>query len=189
TLVPYSFAASKFLRYMLPTLAALDIAAGIGVAWLLRRAGDLGLVVAVAVVAGLAVPAVAAAPHYSLARNAIGERLGGPPMFPDDELYDAGVREAVGAIAAHASPGAVVCSDATAVVAEYLARAGRSDMRSQSIAHDGIPMHAPEIWVVVQDGHTYFENASTIEALQRRLAPWAEIRVDGASAVRVYRFQ
>jgi dolichyl-phosphate-mannose-protein mannosyltransferase len=189
TLLPYSFAASKFLRYMLPTLAALDIAAAIGVVGLLRRAGDFGIVVALVVIAGLAGPAIAAAPHYSLARNVIGDRLGGPPLFPDDELFDAGVREAVSAIAAHAAPGAVVCSDATAVVAEYLARAGRHDMRSQSIAHDGIPMDAVETWVVVQNGHTYFENASTIEALQRRLPAWAETRVGRASAVRVYRFR
>jgi Dolichyl-phosphate-mannose-protein mannosyltransferase len=189
TLLPYSFAASKFLRYMLPTIAALCIAAGVGVSRLVRRAGDLGPAIAVLVALGVAVPAVAAAPHYSLARNLIGERIGGPLMFPDDELYDAGVREAVAAIAARAAPGAVICSDAPAVVEEYLQRGRRRDMSSRSIAHDGIPMRAVEVWVVVQDGHTYFENASTLDALQRRLAPWTEIRVDGISAVRVYRFR
>src|SRR5581483_2057749 len=120
TLVPYSFAASKFLRYMLPTIAALDIAAAIGAARFVRRAGDLGVLAAAAIVGALVLPAAAASPNYALARNTIGDRLGGPPLFPDDELYDAGVREAVAEIAAVASPGSVVCSDATAVVAEYL---------------------------------------------------------------------
>ena len=189
TLLPYSLAASKFLRYMLPALAALAVAAGLGTARLVRRAGDYGPFVAAAIVALLAVPAASAAPHYAMARNVIGERIGGPPIFPDDELYDGGVREATALIAAAAAPGAVVCSDATAVVAEYLARDGRADVTSASIAHDGIPMRPVETWVMVQDGHIYFENAATIDAIQRRLTPWSEIRVAGTAAVRVYRFR
>ncbi len=189
TLLPYSFAASKFLRYMLPTLAAIDIAAAIGAARLVRRTGDAAPFATAALVCALAVPAIAAAPHYTLARNLVGERLSPSLMFPDDELYDAGVREAVGTVAAVASPGAVICSDATAVVAEYLARDGRPDVTSRSIAHDGIPMRGGEVWVIAQDGHVYFENAATLDAIQRRLAPWTEIRVGGVSAVRVYRFR
>jgi hypothetical protein len=189
TLLPYSLVASKFLRYMLPTLAVVDVAAGLGLAQLIRRFGDAGRTAAAAAIAVLAVQTVAAAPYYALTRNAIGEAIGGPALFPDDELYDAGVREAAGALARIAAPHAVVCSDASAVVDEYLARAGRRDVTSRSIAHDGIPAAAPQIWVIVQDGHTYFENAAVIAQLERRLPPWTEIRVAGLSAVRVYRLR
>jgi len=192
TLIPYSLVASKFVRYLLPALAVIDIAAGLGIAWLLRRLDDgLTTAAAAAVIAiSLAAAGVSAAPHYGLAQNAIGAHLAAPgSLFPDDELYDAGVREAVDAIAAVAGRGAVICSDATAVVAEYAARDGRPDIVVRSIAHDGIPMEPRETWVVVQDGHTYFENALVIDALQRRLAPWTEIRVDRITAARVYRFR
>jgi hypothetical protein len=46
-----------------------------------------------------------------------------------------------------------------------------------------------ETWIIVQAGHTYFENAAVIDAVQRRLTPWTDIRVDGVSAARVYRFR
>jgi dolichyl-phosphate-mannose-protein mannosyltransferase len=192
TLLPYSFVASKFVRYMLPPLAVIDMAAGVGVAWLLRRRDEriANPLVAVAIALAVAVAGVSAAPHYGLAQNAIGARVAAPgSIFPDDELYDAGVREAVEAIASVAGRGAVICSDATAVVAEYVERDGRPDLAVRSIAHDGIPMAPIETWIIVQAGHTYFENAAVIDAVQRRLTPWTDIRVDGVSAARVYRFR
>jgi hypothetical protein len=111
-----------------------------------------------------------------------------PPgyLFPDDEFYDAGVREAVAAIARVADPDAVVCSDATSVVAEYLARNGRFDVRSCSISHDGLPMHPVQTWVIAQDGHTYFENAPVLDQLRRRSPPWLDVEIKGVSAARVY---
>jgi len=108
-------------------------------------------------------------------------------LFPDDELYDAGVREAVAAVASQAAQGAVVCSDSVSVVAEYLREAGRTDLQSRSIAHDGLPMQPVETWVLVQDGHTYFENAGVIDQLRHRLRPWREIAAAGVPAVQVFR--
>lgn len=190
TLVPYSFVASKFLRYMLPTLAALDVAAGVGLARIARRLGEGGQLAALVAFALVGVQAVGAAPYYALAQNAVGERLFAPgSLFPDDEFYDAGMRQAVGDVARAAAPGAVVCSDAAAVVAEYLDRDGRADVASRSIAHDGIPPGSGEVWVVVQDGHTYFENAAVVDLVERRLTPSFDVRIAGVSAARVYRFR
>lgn len=195
TLVPYSFVAGKFLRYMLPVLAVLDIAAGVGMAVVLARVSRLGrpaaralascAIVTIAVLAPLS-QHVASVPYFGLARNALGTRLFPPGwLFPDDEFYDAGVREATQAIARVAPPGAVVCSDATAVVSEYLSRAGRSDLRSCSVAHDGLPGGA-DTWVIAQDGHTYFENAGVFDTLRRRQRPWLEVSVGGAVAAQVF---
>ncbi|HZR24498.1 MAG TPA: glycosyltransferase family 39 protein [Vicinamibacterales bacterium] len=191
TLIPYSFVASKFLRYLLPVFAVIDIVAAVGVVWILRRIDDEAakLAVAVALAVTVAASGASAAPYFGLAQNAVANRfVAAGTLFPDDELYDAGVREAVDAIARVAGSHAVICSDATAVVAEYLDRDDRHDITSRSIAHDGIPMVPVETWVLVQDGHTYFENAAVIEGLQR-LRPWTDIRVASTSAVRVYRFR
>jgi hypothetical protein len=196
TLLPYSLVASKFVRYLLPVLAVVDIAAAVGIAWLIRTLIDddysiaRDLAVAAIIVIAIATPLseqLAAAPYYGLSQNAVGAWLGPPgARFPDDELYDAGVREAVDAIASAAAPGAVVCSDATTVVAEYLARRGRGDVRSCSISHDGLPMKRVDTWVVAQPGHVYFENAGVIDGLRRASAPWLTVDVGGATAVEVF---
>ena len=199
TLLPYSLVASKFVRYMLPMLAVVDIAAGVGAAWIVtalaRRIGGayrapLVAACALCFIAPSAAQIAEIGPYYGLAQNAVGARLAPRgSLFPDDELYDAGMGEAVAAVAAVAARGAVVCSDATEVVGEYLARHGRPDVTPCSIAHDGLPMTRVETWVIAQDGHTYFESDAVIDALRRRLAPWRVVRVAGVSAVQVYRVQ
>ena len=90
------------------------------------------------------------------------------------------------AVSKAAAPGAVVCSDVTAVVGEYLRRFGRTDLVSCSIARDGLPMKPADTWVIAQDAHTYFESAGVIDVLHRRLRPWLEIDVGGESSVQVF---
>ena len=107
-------------------------------------------------------------------------------LFPDDEFYDAGVREAVGHIAHTAARGAVVCSDATAVVQEYLVRNNRSDMIACSIARDGLPMRRVETWVIAQDGHRYFENEAVLGQVKRMFRPWQTVSVGGIPAAQVF---
>jgi hypothetical protein len=189
TLLPYSLVSGKFVRYMLPVLFALDLAAAVGVIILLRRMTAPAVAAAV-VVAALALNVAAAAPHYALAQNIVGRSMGPPgSLFPDDEFYDAGVREAVGMIAAAAAPGAVLCSEIPAVVAEYLARHDRADVTPCSLTRDGLPMRSLDTWVIVQEAHTYFENAATLEQLRRRLQPFADIRVGGGSALSVFHLE
>jgi hypothetical protein len=198
-LLGYSLAASKFLRYMLPVLAVLDIVAAVGIVWIIRVLTERQppawrAVLAAASAACLLLPTMielkAIGPYYGLHQNAIGSRVAPRgSIFPDDELYDAGVREAVEAIAQAADRGAVICSDATTVVAEYLARSGRRDIVSCSLSHDGLPMSPVETWVIVQESHTYFENALVIDALRRRGRPWFEARAGGVPAAQVFRFR
>ncbi len=189
TLLPYSLVSGKFVRYMLPVLFVLDLAAAVGVGMMLRRKAA-SVVAAAVLVATLAMNVAAAAPHYALAQNIVGRWMGPPgSLFPDDEFYDAGVREAVGMIAAAAAPGAVLCSEIPAVVAEYLARQDRGDITPCSVTRDGLPMHSVDTWVIVQEAHTYFENAATMEQLRRRQHPFADIRVGGSSALSVFHLE
>jgi hypothetical protein len=212
-LVPYSLVASKFLRYMLPIFAILDIVAAVGVVWLLKFLQQLldqrgssssstnrsawglwrpRIAMAGIVIASILDPLsalVSSAPFYSLHQNGLASSFAPPGwLFPDDEFYDAGVREAVADIAAVAKPGAIIASDAKKVVQVYLERAGRTDIEARSLSSKGLPMHAAETWVVVQDAHIYFENRGMIEQLRARGAPVREYRVGGGVAVQVFRF-
>jgi hypothetical protein len=186
TLLPYSLVSGKFVRYMLPVLAVLDMAAAVGIVAMLKRTAAVPPAAALLLVT-LVAGAVSASPDYSLAQNAIGAALAPPgSLFPDDEFYDSGVREAVAVAAGAAAPDAVVCSDAPRVVSEYLRRYGRPDIRSCSLSRDGTPMTTVDLWVIAQPGHIYFENALTLEAIRARLAPAAEFRVAGVSAAVLY---
>jgi hypothetical protein len=198
-LLPYSVAASKFVRYLLPLLAVMDLLAAVGIVWGLRQVARHVpsdrlrpiMVRGAAVFVGLTLIAapLGAYPFPSLYQNVLGARIAPPGyLFPDDEFNDGGVREAVDAIARTARPGAVIVSDATGVVAAYLRRSGRTDVQSVSLAHDGLPLRAGETWAIVQDGHVYFESAALVAQLRAQMRPWLEIRIASALAVQVFRW-
>jgi hypothetical protein len=196
-LLPYSLVASKFVRYMLPLFAVIDLLAAVGIVWGLRqvarrvRSDRLRPIAVGAAVSLLAMTLISAEliayPFPSLYQNALGARIAAPgSVFPDDEFNDAGVREAVGAIVRAARPGAVIASDATGVVDAYLARSGRTDLHSISLSHDGLPLRAVETWAIVQDGHVYFESQALVAQIRARMTPWLEIRIGHALAVQVF---
>jgi hypothetical protein len=195
-LVPFSLLGGKFVRYMLPLLAVVDILAAAGIVWALDEARRriripdrrwLVPALTAVVVAAPLYAQLSARPFYSLSQNAVGMAVAAPGyMFADDEFNDAGVREAVAAIARAAQPGAVIESDATTVVEEYLRQFGRPDLRALSLSRDGLPHAFRETWVIVQDGHVYFENRLVLEQIRRTMTPWAEWRAAGAVAVQVF---
>jgi hypothetical protein len=195
-LLPYSLLGGKFVRYMLPLFAVVDVLAAAGTVWLLDEARSrlpamdrrwlMPALTALFVTAPLYAQ-FSARPFFSLSQNAIGMTLAAPGyMFPDDEFNDIDVREAVAAIVRVARPGAAVASDASLVVEEYLREAGRSDLQSLSLARDGLPPAGRETWVIAQDGHVYFENRALLDQIRRSAAPWGEWRAHGAVAVQVY---
>jgi hypothetical protein len=202
-LVPYSLMAAKFLRYSLPMLATLDLVAAVGfvsgISWLLRKrwlfATTRVATAAVATVAfGTALVAAqrSAGPFYSMFQNAIGARQAAPGTLFPEETYDFGVREAVSAIAAHASPSAVIVTDAPAVTAHYVRETGRPDLRVRSLSGEGLPVRSEtggedEVWVIAQAEHTTFENQLILEQLYRSARPWRELYAGDALALQVFR--
>jgi len=196
-LAGYSVAAVKFMRYALPLFAAVDVVAAIGIVtgvkWLLRKSWLTPLTrvtvaaaaVTLSICATVAAPA-AAGPFFSLSRNAIGEQLApAGAMFPE-ETYDYGVREAVSAIAHAAGPGATIVSDAPAVVAYYVERSGRTDLRVRSLSVEGLPGDGRASFVIVQPEHLTFENQALVGRLRRFESPWREFRAGDAIASGVY---
>lgn len=198
-IVPYSLMAAKFLRYALPMLALVDLAAALGLVTLAERLGTgrkerslrvaLGTIGLAFVVGSLWPIQISAAPFYSLQQNSLGRLVDRPAARFPEETYDYGVREAVAAIAREALPGAVIVSDASAVVEHYLEVYGRPDVRSRSLSAHGLPVGARDVWVLVQDEHVYFENEAVIEHLRRASVPWREIRARGALALQVFHLQ
>ncbi len=197
-LLPYSFVAGKFVRYMLPLFAVMDITAAIGIVWLrervaARRSCGVQLLATGALsalfMAGPLHAAASSAPYFSLYQNPIGAALGPPGwLFPSDEFWDMGVREAMRTITAVSRRQAVVMSDAPSVVAYYAERYGRPDIESRSLSSDGFRVDAPETWVLAQDGHTYFENIETLQQIRRSTAPFRTIRIRGATAVEIFKY-
>jgi hypothetical protein len=195
-LLPYSLMGGKFVRYMLPLLALVDILAAAGIVWLLDaararvRVADrrwLAPALTALLVAAPLYAQLSARPFFSLSQNALGAALTEPGyMFADDEFNDAGVREAVAAIARVAPPGDAIVSDASLVVEEYLRELGRTDLQARSLSRDGMPRPLRETWVIAQDGHVYFENQLVLEHIRSTMAPWAEWTAGGAVAVQVY---
>jgi hypothetical protein len=98
------------------------------------------------------------------------------------------VREAVSAIAGAAGPAAVIVSDAPHVVAYYLKRSTRPDLRVGSLSAAGIPSREPEVWVIVQDEHMTFESQLLVWQL-RGPAPWREIVAGDTPAAQVFRIE
>jgi hypothetical protein len=201
-LLPYSLISSKFLRYMLPALAMLDVVAALGLVWLLQRIersrlGELARMTAVTATLALALGGplaaqLSSAPYPSVFQNAIGREVSAGLLFPDDELYDFGVREAVARIAHSASPGALVASEVPTVVRWYLDAAGRPDVGVTRLSADGLPVPAPgaqprEGWAVTQDAHLYFENESLVKLLRAKYRPWTTVRLHEHVAVEVFR--
>ncbi len=196
-LLPYSFMAGKFARYLLPFFFVMDIIAAIGIVHLLqtlravrwrRGVARAASALAFAIFCGAPVYAVAAsAPYYSLYRNVVGAQLGPPGwMFADDELYDAGLSEATFYVARTAAPHAIVSSDAPGVVREYLDQAGRHDIRSVSLSAYGAPRPGVDGWVLAQTGRTYYETEALLRTLRLR-PPARTFMVDGAVGVEVFR--
>lgn len=195
-LVLYSLLAAKFLRYMLPVHAVVDLIAAVGLVTLIEqvrrarlaapiRTATEGTMI-VAFLATLLSAPLSAAPFYSLYRNALGEHLGGPGATFPEETYDYGVPEAVEAVAHVAQADAVIVTDVPDVVANYLARSSRPDLAVRSLSGQGIPTGSRDAWVFVQDEHIYFENQAVIEQLRHRLAPRWEMYAGRARALQVF---
>lgn len=195
TVLPYSLVATKFVRYMLPMFALIDMVAAVGLVWVVRRLiGKPRMVarfvapgVAIAVIVSAAHAVTSASPYVGLYQNPIGDRWSrNRLLFPHDELYDAGVREAVAYLAVAAPRRATVLSEAPGVVRTYLDRFGRADVASGALSSGRLPDAQASVWCLVQDGRIYFENRALIAALRQRRAPVHEVYVGGWRAVEVY---
>ena len=129
------------------------------------------------------------APHERLY---LSPRAGGAHgvewFFPHCDYFDAGLREAVAYIAAHAEGPAEIVSEAPLPVQLYAARSGRADLVATRSIGDASCGAGRLCYVLVQPGRVYLHNQAAVERLAAR-EPWHVELIRGAPAVKVYRFE
>jgi hypothetical protein len=200
--MPFVFVGGKFTRYFTPMLPVVLITAATGAQfaarWLARQSAALfrrdrvELYARVAIVALIILSSVwasaSAAPFYRLYTNLIG---GGSARagyyFPQDEFYDAYMREVMSEIARRAKAGARVASETPGLAAYYGQAAGRPDMVCVSLSD---PAELKELgvgdFVVVARGRRYFSNDQLISALRQSTSPDFRVSLGDVPAVEVY---
>ena len=189
----HSLSGSKWGRFFVSVLPAFLIFAGYCAALLLERlrapAPRWAALTAAALLlpGGEALAALRHAPHYRLYISPLG---GGDAQvqyyFPHCDYFDAGFREAVQYVAAHAEPGAELSTEIDWPSELYTGEAGRPDLL-QTLVRRGRTCRSGHIcYVVVQAGRLYFLNQDAVANLSRR-APWHVESIEGREVVKVYR--
>lgn len=196
--LPFVPAGGKFTRYFTPVLPVVHIIAAIGIVFAAHRLTRLVKRATAQRYATLALPALVilaalwssinAAPHYRLYTNLCG---GGPTRagsyFPQDEFYDAGLREAMTEIARRARPGAHVANETPALAAYYLQQAHRPDLISLSLSDSAARTALrPGDFIINARGRRYFSNDALLAALSHTTTPVCRISVGATPALEVY---
>ncbi|MCA1557085.1 MAG: glycosyltransferase family 39 protein [Acidobacteria bacterium] len=198
--IPFMLFGGKFTRYFAPALAVVLIIAGYGLKhaahFLARRLLKLegsarayacGALYALVIFAS-AWASVGAAPHYRLYTNWLGggEARAGS-YFPQDEFYDAPIRDIVEEISRSAEPDASVATETVGLATYYAAQAGRKDLRFVSLSDAGAlkELRAGDL-IIAQRGRRYFSNEALIMRLGQSVQPAFRIKVGDIPAADVY---
>jgi predicted membrane-bound dolichyl-phosphate-mannose-protein mannosyltransferase len=197
----FVFSGGKFTRYFTLIAPAVIITAAMGThfvaRWLAgvfaRVFGEGVRVYPRALLASLVIAfsfwsAVSAAPHYRLYVNALG---GGPTRagsyFPQDEFYDAYMRDAMNEIAKSARLGARVASELPTVAAYYAQRANRADLECLELSDpDDREKLAAGDFVIDARGRTYFSNQAMLTRLRQAAKPAFSVSVGATPAAYIY---
>jgi 4-amino-4-deoxy-L-arabinose transferase-like glycosyltransferase len=189
----HSLSGSKWGRFFVTVLPAFLLFAGYFTAVLvekLREPAPRWAAVAAAVLLLPGAEALAAAqhaPHYRLYISPLG---GGDAQvqyfFPHCDYFDAGFREAVQFVAAHAEDGAELSTEIDWPAKLYADEAGRPDLRETLVRRGKTCRQGRICYVVVQVGRLYFLNEDAVENLSHR-TPWHVEKVGGREVVKVYR--
>ncbi len=196
--LPFVPAGGKFTRYFTPVLPVVHIIAALGIVFGARQLARLSAHEATRRYAALALSALVVlaalwstmgtAPHYRLYTNLFG---GGPTRagryFPQDEFYDAGLREALTEIARRARAGAHVANETPALAAYYLQQAHRPDLVSVSLSEQAARAElSAGDFVIAARGRRYHSNDAILALLSHTTAPVARSNVGATPAVEVY---
>ncbi len=191
----------KFTRYFTFVLPAALITAAIGAHFLARwladvfaRAfGDASRIyvrsaIAAAVIMGAVWSCVEAAPHYRLYVNALG---GGPARagsyFPQDEFYDAYMRDTLIEVGKRARPNANVISELPTVAAFYAQQTNRPDLACLELSDTkDLDQLTEGDFLIDARGRTYFSNQAMLSRLRKAARPAFSVRTGAIPAADVY---
>ena len=187
----HSLSGSKWGRFFTSVLPAFLLLAGYAAAVVISRVRAYRPAIAAALILALpgaeTLAAIEHAPHHRLYISPLG---GGDAnvtwYFPHCDYFDAGFREAIGYIAAHAEPGAEVSTEIDWPAKLYAERDGRPDLLQTLDRRGRACLSGKVCYVVVQTGRWYFLNEAAVANLARR-EPWHVERIRGEDVVKVYR--
>ncbi|HEX8173787.1 MAG TPA: glycosyltransferase family 39 protein [Pyrinomonadaceae bacterium] len=197
--VPFMLFGGKFTRYFTPVLPVVLIIAGLGlqhaasfVTGRLSASASVKAYVRAAlygfVILASGVTSFMAAPHYRLYTNSFGggaERAGS--FFPQDEFYDAAIRDTVAEIARGARPGARVATETVGLAAYYAERAGRTDLHFVSLSdHAALSEMTEGDFLIAARGRRYFSNEAVLAGLGQSAQPTLRIYAGEIPAADVY---
>jgi hypothetical protein len=199
-IVPYSLIGAKWLRYTLSLMPFVYMIAAVGIVSLVRRLAGLfktanaeralrftGALALVVFIAWPAWTAHSVCPHYAAYTNALGGgRVG--YFFPHDEFYDDGLREAIEFVSKTAPQGATIVHETPGVVGYYLEKLGRTDIQSRVLSDANFKLAdaAPQTYIILQRGRTYFENQEKMKEVRASFKKVYEGFVQDVTAVEVY---
>jgi len=192
----------KFTRYVLSVLPAVIIAAALGIQFVARRfarlcaqllnnesiKGYAAAMLSLTVVVFSVWSASRAAPHYRFYVNALAKRaVTGGEMFPQDEFYDAYMRQAMIQISGRARSRARVAGEIPTVANYYANRAGRSDLVGVELSDPAeLAKLKPGDLVIDARGRTYVSNQAMLMRLRQSAQPAFTISVGAVPAASVY---
>lgn len=188
------FVGGKFTRYVTTLMPAVFITAAIAIQFLSRRFAEFlksessklyaHAVLPLVLIAASVWSAVHAAPHYRLYLNPIG---GDRMLFPQDDLYDAYMQDAMTEISKRARPNARVAGEIPNTAAYYAQRANRPDMLSLELSDpDALKQLQPGDFVIDARGRTYFSNQAMLMRLRSSAKPAFSISVGQTPAADIY---
>ena len=192
----YALSGAKWIRYLTVVLPFLFLAAGWAVEklyeWILRQNAEstrrvLLVSAALLLVLWPAAEVLAWTPYCPLYLNQFGGgKVRAAKYFPQDELYDLGLREAVEYTCRVAPRGATLAASNPIAVGYYLQRCGRTDIQVGELLHY---KYVPRLgdFVLVQESRLYYETKDFFYLLEHRGPPLQEIVMDGILAARIYR--
>jgi hypothetical protein len=201
-MMTFSFGGGKFTRYFTTLLPAVLITAALGAQmagrWLGQRLSALlsaewpkvyvRPALALIVVAGSLSVAAKSGPHFRLYTNAFGGGAANAGYyFPQDEFYDASMRDAMFEIAKRARPGATVASESQTLASYYAQRAGRSDLNCVFVSDaSALQQLHEEDFVIDARGRRYFSNQLVLTALTQAAPPTFSVSLGNVPSATVY---
>jgi hypothetical protein len=126
-------------------------------------------------------------PRFGLYLNLLGGgRTNAARFFPPDELYDAGLREALAYTCQTAPPGTTIAVTNQVASDYYLGRCGRKDLRLGWL-FDAAYSIRPGDYVIIQESRRYFETDQVFRLVERHGLLLKTISVDDIRLATVYR--
>ena len=198
----YMLPGGKFTRYLTSILPAIIMTAAIGVQFTARRLGRFFARVfkneslkvyprsalASLVIISAFWSSLTAAPHYRLYVSSLG---GGPAQaglyFPQDEFYDAYMRDVMVELARRARPNARVANETSPLAAYYAQRANRSDLVCVDLSDPAeLDKLSPGDFLIDARGRTYLSNQEMLMRLRQSNQPAFTVAVGTTPAASVY---